>query len=50
MMHSEEANIERKEPTETKKNGEGSEEMEPELVRIMEELDDYPAFGEPLWS
>lgn len=48
MMHSEEAKNDRKEPTEIKKNGEGSEEKEPELVRIMEELEDFPAFGEPL--
>lgn len=58
MVYSEEANNERKEPTEIKKNGEGSEKKSPELVCMEEELQnwsaqpliDLTASGEPLKS
>lgn len=41
MIYSEEANNERKEPTEIKKNGEGSEKKKPELVCMEEELEKW---------
>lgn len=58
MMHAEEANNEREEPTETNKNGEGSEKEKPEMVCMEEELEkwstqpvtDIAAYGEPLSS
>jgi hypothetical protein len=58
MVYSEEANNERKAPTEIKKNGESSEKKSPELVCMEEELQkwsaesfiDLTASGEPLRS
>lgn len=56
MMHAEEANNGREEPTGTTKIGEGGEKEKPELVCMEEELEkwstqpvtDFAAYGEPL--